>query len=101
MKSKWCIAAFLIMLVFGCATVTIHPAVGTVIEKFMRDTYAEHSALDLGGEWIPLGIGHLPTYWVSIQENGYRLEKPMKKDKWDAVKVGDIIDLRTESGGGT
>lgn len=98
---KKLIAALLIVFfLLGCATIQVHPR-GTVLEKFARCAYAEVSALNIEDRWMPIPIGHAPTYWVSVQGNGCRIEVPMNKEQWDKVQIGDLTTLEKDSGGGT
>lgn len=106
MKPKWCIAAFLVVLVFGCATVAVHPAPGTVLEKFVRMQYAEgHSELAINGGWVNIPILHTVIHWVRIQADGFIIERPMTLEDWHKIKVGDVIAIMDDgspgSGGGT
>lgn len=82
--------AFLFVCLIGC--VTAPNTVNTVVEKFVRGVYAETSGLEIAkGQWTPIILGHMATYWVVVQRDGYRLEKAMLKEDWDRIKIGDVV----------
>ena len=87
------------LIIFACATIPVVQQ-GTVLEKFARGGYVEISALNIQDQWMPIPIGHAPTYWVSVQGNGCRIEVPMNKEQWDKVQIGDLITLYKDRGGG-
>ena len=89
------IVAFLV----GCASITVQPR-GTVLEKCARNPYVENSAINVGGQWMPVLIQRLPIHWVIVQGSGCRIEIPMTKERWDEVNVGDVIILEGGGGGG-
>lgn len=96
---KRVLLSLLIVFLFGCASIAVHPR-GTVLEKFTRGGYVEYSALNVEGRWLPVALAHAPTYWVSVQGSGSRLEIPMTEERWNEVEVGDVILLEGGGGGG-